>query len=195
MKEPSDYAEEDRLAAGWIELILKGDSQGLDSLYALYHRPILSLITGFLADAGMAEEVLQDVFVRVYEKADRFDPELGTPFTWLATIGKRMALDRLRKQRRHKQILSEEREHSLDFVDKTILDVSTNEQNSLDSLGVAELLETVSQAQREVIELAFMQGYTHFEISEVLNKPLGTIKSDLRRGMMQLRKQCLAEDD
>ena len=195
MKHPSDYSEEDRLAAGWIELITKGEVQGLDSLYALYHRPILAVIRGILDDLGAAEEVLQDAFVRAYERAGEFDPELGTPFTWLATIGKRMAIDQLRKQRRRRTIIEGEREHLAESADNTRSGGLNNGQDSMEAIGMAEILEAISPGQREVIELAFLQGYTHFEISKALGKPLGTVKSDLRRGMMLLRKQCLGKDD
>jgi len=183
------------MASLWIERISQGESQGLDSLYTLYHRPILSLISGILNDMGAAEEVLQDVFVRVFYKAEKFDPELGTPFSWLATIGKRLALDRLRKKRRRNNILAEEREHSGEVADKNIFDESSNGQIEGDSVWMGEILSTISDAQREVIDLAFLQGYTHIEISKALNKPLGTVKSDLRRGMIQLRKHCLEKHD
>jgi len=195
MKYPSDFSEEDRMASLWLDGIHKGESQGLDSLYALYHRPILSLLCRILNDMGAAEEVLQDVFVRTYHKAGQFDPELGTPFSWMATIGKRMALDRLRKARRRKNILLEEREQSVDLADNNIPDASSNGQIESDSLWVGEILSTVSDTQKEVIDLAFLQGYTHIEISKALNKPLGTVKSDLRRGMKQLRKHYLEKHD
>jgi RNA polymerase sigma-70 factor (ECF subfamily) len=195
MKLPSGFNEEDRLAAGLIGRMAARDTDALDELYRLYHRPLLSLFSAVLKDAFAAEEVLQDTFVRSYREAHRYDPEAGNPFAWLATIGKRMAIDRLRKRRARPNLTPDKREQPGDPADKDLGNVDSKVHDSLEFRWIQECLQGLSGSQREMIELAFLEGYTHHEISNKLQKPLGTVKSDLRRGLMRLRKAYLEGND
>lgn len=191
MKLPTAFNEEDRLAAAWIARMADREAAALDELYRLYHRPLLSLFSAVLKDAFASEEVLQDTFVRAFRDARRYDPESGTPFAWLATIGKRMAIDRLRKRRSRPRLAADKREHPADLADNNLGNADSNVHESLELRWIRESLKGLSESQREMIELAFLEGYTHHEISNKLQKPLGTVKSDLRRGLMRLRKAYL----
>lgn len=186
MKPPAEFTAEDRQAAGWIAAMATGEERGLTELYGLYHRPLLSFLVSILQDGGEAEEVLQDLFVRAYRAAARYDPALGTPFAWLATIGRRLAIDCLRKRRRRPALESNQREHPAVFADKHMDDKEA--YNGLDASWLRDQLGGLPQHQREALVLAFLRGHTHFEIAALLKRPLGTVKSDLRRGLMQLRK-------
>ena len=195
MKPPGDFSAEDRLAAGWIHKMATAQPEALNSLYGLYHRPLFSLIQSILKDPFASEEVLQDTFVRAYRQAARYDPEIAVPFAWLATIGKRLAIDFLRKRRSRPEFLSDNREQLENSADK---ESDTNEgrlDTKLEADWIRDRLRFLSPAQYEAIELAFFEGYTHNEIAEKLDKPLGTVKSDLARGLMQLRKAYLEQDD
>jgi RNA polymerase sigma-70 factor (ECF subfamily) len=133
--------------------------------------------------------MLQDTFIRAFRQASRFDPQLGTPFSWLATIGKRQAIDWLRRERRRPEILSAETEQPQEITDKSQLDERARLHDHVEGAWLREALGGLAPGQREVIELAFFEGFTHVEIADALNRPLGTVKSDLRRGLLQLKKQ------
>ena len=195
MKHPREFSPEDRLAAGFLRKITRGQTGSLAELYALYHRPLLGLIHSIVKESGASEEILQDVFVRVYERAFRYDPELGTPFVWMATIGKRMAFDWLRKNRRRPQFVAIHKEQGEEFADKDYNEESPGIRNHLEATWALETFGGLPPGQREALELVFLRGYSQQEVAEALGKPLGSVKSDLRRGLLRLRKLYLGEDD
>jgi len=172
-----------------------GDKEALNALYGAYHRQLLGLLTSFLRDPFEAEEVLQDTFIKACRMADRFDTDLGTPFTWLVTIGKRLAIDRLRKRRVRAEISADSREHREQSGDNEFGNVKQQVHQNLEFNWMRDRLAGLSESQRETIELAFLGGYTHHEIAKMLDRPLGTVKSDLRRGLNQLRKAYLEGND
>jgi RNA polymerase sigma-70 factor (ECF subfamily) len=195
MKLPAEFNPEDRLAAGLIRRMADSDTTGLKALYSLYQRPLLGFIQRMVHETGGSEEVLQDVFVRAYERAGRFDPEKGTPFVWLATIARRMAIDWMRRHQRQPQFVANPGEHSREIADKGISDEMLTVHDKLEAQWMLDSLRSLPEDQGKAMELAFFGGYTHVEIAELLGKPLGTVKSDLRRGLLQLRKDYLGEDD
>lgn len=195
MKIPSGFSAEDKLAASWIGKMVDREVEALDALYSLYHLPLLSLFRQILKDEFEAEEVLQDTFVRAYQSAARYNPQLGAPFAWLVTIGKRLAFDLLRKKRARPPLAEQNREHSSLSGDKTSGGAKADIHRDLEYRWIRESLSGLSDSQREIIELALLEGYTHHEISSKLDKPLGTVKSDLRRGLMRLREIYLKGND
>ena len=192
---PSDYSAEDIKAAGWIRRMAGGEVEALDALYRQYHRPLMGLFLGVLKDDFAAEEVLQDTFLRAYQQARQFQPDLGTPFTWLATIGKRKAIDRLRRRRARPLLSPDSVEHPGVSGDNYTGNVQERAHEQLEAQWIRDCFSELSDSQQQAIELAFLHGYTHHEIAEKLEKPLGTVKSDLYRGLIQLRKAYLDGND
>lgn len=174
---------EDTLASGWIKRMSEGEVAALDALYRLYHRPMLTIFAGILRDRSDAEEVLQDTFIKAYREASRFNSELGSPFAWLVTIGKRLSIDRLRRRRARPII--ESREQLESAGDES--DAHKRVQEGVEYHWIFSKLECLPDRQREAIRMAFLDGYTHQEIAERSGRPLGTVKSDLRRGLVKLR--------
>lgn len=194
MRLPEDFTREDRIAASCISRMQRGDSDGLTALYGMYHTPILSFIGRIVKDSGAAEEVFQDVFVQAFNKSAQFDPELGTPFTWLATIARRKAIDYWRKAKKRPEILATDREQAGELLDKIKDDIVPSSDRLEASLAL-ECFQDLPSRQRKALELAFIHGLTHSEIAERMELPLGTVKSDLRRGLSLLRRTYLGEDD
>ncbi len=184
MSEFADTISEEQLATRWIQRMAVGEMDALNALYRLYHRPLLALLQRMLGDAFVSEEVLQDTFVRAYRNADRFDSHKGSPFAWLVTIGRRIAIDRLRRQR--SRISTENWEQAELLEDKR--EVREEMDAKLELQWMENFIGQLPESQREAIELAFLQGYTHHEIADLLGRPLGSVKSDLYRGLSQLRK-------
>jgi RNA polymerase sigma-70 factor (ECF subfamily) len=189
------FTAEDERAAGWIRDMAAGEVNSLKQLYHLYQRPLLAMLQALLQERGAAEEILQDVFVRAYEQAGRFDPALGTPFVWLATIGRRMAIDWLRRRSRRPEFVTGPTEQPAELADTVGSNEDFTVHQHLEAGLVRQRLGALPEAQRRAVELAFLHGFTHHEIAERLRRPLGSVKSDLRRGLLRLRKIYLGEDD
>jgi RNA polymerase sigma-70 factor (ECF subfamily) len=168
--------------------VSKRDRDAFRELHQRYSGVLYSTAYKVLNDESEAEDVVQDVFVQIWDKADMYDPLRGRPLTWAVTLTRNKAIDRLRSSQRRFRLKDEfEREvettshrPSVDSVDR----VYSREKNRIIRSAVLEL----SSEQREAIEMAFFKGLTQHEIAEELQQPLGTVKARIRRGMMKLKK-------
>ena len=134
-----------------------------------------------------AEEVTQDVFVNAWRARERYDPAKGPLVAWLIGIAKYRTIDSIRAERRHSDRRAEEAEHH-GAVDDHVSSVA-------DRLLVADALLTLPERARTVITLAFFEGLTHREIAARTNTPLGTVKSDIRRGLASIKQHLRSTDD
>src|SRR5262245_2668933 len=134
-------------------------------------------------DRMVAEEVLQETFLRLWRRADQYEPGRGSVMIWLLSIARYTVLERLRFES-HRPILSNGYEPS-PILENIPEPESTSEEALWRSLHLA--VEALPEEQRYVIELAYYQGMSHSEIAEQLNLPLGTVKTRLRTGMIRLR--------
>ncbi len=172
-----------------LEKIRQGDQSALDLLYKRYSSPVYSLIWKILQNSEEAEDVALDVFWQVWRQADRYDPARGAPPAWIFTLARSRAIDRLRSRSRR-----EDRTISID--DPNIHFDPLDENASPDQVvsfrqnrdAVRAAMEKLSVVQREAVELAFLKGMTHVEISEKLGQPLGTVKTRIRQGLIRLRR-------
>jgi RNA polymerase sigma-70 factor (ECF subfamily) len=156
-------------------------------LYDRFSGVLFSIANRVLNNQEAAEDVLQDVFVQIWEKAPLYDPSRGKPMTWAVTLTRNKAIDRLRSTVRRARLQDEvqrEAETFEQFDDRSSFDeVASGETGQL----VRAAVQKLTKDQREAIELAFFSSLTQTEIAERLNEPLGTIKARIRRGMMRLR--------
>jgi RNA polymerase sigma-70 factor (ECF subfamily) len=170
-----------------LRQIGQGDRRSFETLYDRFSGVLFSVAYRVLNSQEAAEDVLQDVFIQIWEKAALYDPARGKPMTWAITLTRNKAIDRLRSTQRRSRLqdeLQHESETVEQFDDKNSFDaVSSGETSEL----VREAVKKLSKDQREAIELAFFSSLTQTEISERLNEPLGTVKARIRRGMMKLR--------
>ena len=171
-----------------LRQIGQGDRGSFEALYDRFSRVLFSIAYRVLNNQEAAEDVLQDVFVQIWEKAALYDPSRGKPMTWAITLTRNKAIDRLRSTQRRSRLqddLLHESQTAEQFDDKSSFDaVSSVETGELVRAALAKL----SKDQREAIEFAFFSSLTQTEISERLNEPLGTVKARIRRGMMKLRE-------
>ena len=180
-----ETAEETRAAqAGLLQRIAGGDLQAVSELYDQIAPPLFSVAVRILGDAADAEEVIQDVFVQVWEKAATFEERLGSAFHWALSITRHRCIDRLRSRQRRAR-LAEEFQNNLASQPTPV--ESTSSLETEDIVAIREALKNLPEDQRQAIEMAFFGGQTHLEIAELLNQPLGTIKARIRRGMLKLR--------
>ena len=168
----------------------EGDARALEVLYDRYSRVVFSFGLRIVGDPQLAEELLQEVFLRAWQQGGSFRASKGSFITWLLSITHNMAIDEVRKRRRRPQKAdSENPETVLAAVPDTGLNVE--EEVWLGALRdtIAGAMELLPPAQRQAIELAYFRGLTQREIAEQLGEPLGTIKTRMRLGMQKLRDQ------
>lgn len=167
-----------------LQQITERDQHAFLALYERYGNLVYSLALRVVRHQVMAEEVTQDVFLKVWQQPTRWNPALGQFSSWLLTITRNAGIDRLRKERRHWTPTQDQAELLGEFGEETA--VGENPY-WYDGLILARLLQQLPPEQRQLIELAFYQGYTHSELAENLQLPLGTVKTRLRTGLQKLR--------
>jgi RNA polymerase sigma-70 factor (ECF subfamily) len=171
-----------------VERIGRGDRQSFEQLYERFSGVLFSTAYRILNDQEGAEDVLQDVFVQIWDKASMYDSKRGKPLTWAVTLTRNKAIDRLRSVQRRNRLNDEvEEEASIDaqiHSEQPVDAVEAMEKSRLIRSAVLQL----SKEQREAIELAFFTGLTQNEIADELKQPLGTVKARIRRGMMRLKE-------
>ena len=184
----SESAEPFEAEIELLKRVAQGDRRSFEQLYDRFAGVLFSTAYRVLNNQEAAEDVLQDVFVQIWDKAPLYDPARGKPMTWAVTLTRNKAIDRLRSAKRRHRLSDEiERESKSgeQFDDRdSFAAVASVEQGAL----VRAAIEKLSADQRQAIELAFFSYLTQVEIAERLGEPLGTIKARIRRGLMKLRE-------
>lgn len=173
-----------------ISRVIRGDQRAFVVLYERYSNRLYTLILHMVNDGMLAEEILQETFLRLWKRADQYVPARGSVSTWLLAIARRTALERLRFES-HRPVLSDGNEPS-PLLENLPEPETDSEEARWRSLYLA--VQALPAEQKQVIELAYYQGLSQSEIAEVLNLPLGTVKTRVRTGMLRLREQWLDED-
>ena len=171
-----------------LRQIAAGDRTAFAEFYDRHSTLMFSVASKILRDAGEAEDVLQEVFVQIWEKAGRFDSKLGKASSWAAILVRNRAIDRIRASQRRTRLAEEA------GVEQTIAtEVADTANETIHGHEKAQLIQTaiveLPAEQRRAIELAYFSGLTQDEISKKLKAPLGTIKARIRRGLLKLRDQ------
>ena len=177
--EPSQTSDSELLRA-----ISRGDEQALAAIYDRYRLILFGLILRIVHDRQEAEDVLQEAFLQVWRRAADFDESRGRVFTWLVTIARSRALDRLRTIGSRAKLFDEVLAHSpIDEAGDAAKDAVKSEQGATVRRALAELPEE----QRQTLLLAYFEGLTQTEIADRLGDPLGTVKTRMRSGLRKLR--------
>lgn len=165
----------------------QGDRSAFRTVYEATSAKLFGVCLRILPDRQTAEDVLQDTYVTVWRKAASFDASRASPITWLVTIARNRAIDRLRSAAPMKNAAPVEEAH--DLADAGPLASEAVEQAD-EAARLNGCLETLEDKARAVIRTAFFEGATYDELARRENVPLGTMKSWIRRGLMRLRS-CL----
>ena len=174
-----------------LRRIAAQDREALAQFYDEIVGVLFSTAIRILGDVLEAEEVVQDVFVQIWNKAATFDLALGAPFHWALGITRNRCIDRLRARKRRSFLLTGLAETAA--IDPVASGAAAESPLSADELAaVRSAVASLPQEQRQAIEMAFFGGMTHIEIAETLSEPLGTIKARIRRGMLKLRESLQA---
>ena len=164
--------------------VASGDSKAFEELTKKYGNLIWSIARRYLSNQAEAEDAVQEIFLALWQSASRFDAKKGSEITFIATIARRRLIDGLRKNNKHKILQSIDDAMSEDvFRQKSNL-----EKNAELSLAI-RILETLEKKDQELLSLSIYQGYSHVEIAKLLNLPLGTVKTKIRRNLMKIREK------
>jgi len=170
-----------------ILLLKKKNQQAFSYLYDHYASALFGVICRIVDSSEHAEEVIQDVFVKIGRHIDLFDTEKGRLYTWMINIARNTALD----HRKSKAIINEKKNQPLSNIvnrDEEE-DQSQNEQHTkADFIGFKNILDNLKPEWRILIEMAYYEGYTQQEIAEQLEVPLGTVKTRTRAAFIQLQQ-------
>lgn len=182
---PEDGSAGD-LAADLLVRVADGDQRAFADLYDLLSSRVFGLILRVLVNRSQSEEVLQEVFLEVWQSAARFAPNKGQGRTWVLTIAHRRAVDRVRASQS-----SADRDMRVGTRDLGVAHDSVAEQVELSIEGgkVVAALATLPEPQREALVLSYYGGYSQSEISVLIGAPLGTIKTRMRDGLSRLRSE------
>jgi RNA polymerase sigma-70 factor, ECF subfamily len=177
--EPSKIPDDDLLHA-----IARHDEAALSACYDRYRLILFGLILRILHDREEAEDCLQEVFLQVWRRARDFDESRGRAFTWLVTIARSRALDRLRASGSRLRLATEAAQVPRDEAGDAAAEAVQSEQGAI----VRRALAALPEEQRRTLLLAYFEGLTQTEIAARLGDPLGTVKTRTRSGMMKLRE-------
>ncbi len=165
-----------------LERVASGDPEAVRLCVERYQGLVWTLARGFFADSAEIDDAVQDVFIDLWKNAGRFDATRGKESTFVGLLTRRRLIDRLRKKTRRPDSSSIEME-PVSEEETVELRLSRSE----DARAAQEILDTLPPQQRQAIELAVLHGYTHQEVSQKLEIPLGTVKAHVRRGLQRLR--------
>ena len=186
---PGNSGKHDPPDAALIARLRERDGSALETLYDRYARPIYSLVLRIARQTPAAEEIVQDVFMHLWNNAHRYDSSRGPLEPWLFTMARNRALDFLRlkseKQRRREDVFDYDPPVSQSALPQQSQESRIDQERRAEQ--VRAILAALPETQRRAIELAFFDGLTHNEIAQSLNEPLGTVKSWIRNGLLRLR--------
>jgi len=171
-----EYTETD------LVLLLKhGDQAAFDYLYERYSGALYSVILNVVQDKETGNDVLQEVFVKIWRRLDQYDPAKGRLFTWMLNIARNASIDVTRGKQFNNTRKNIEITASLGHL-------PGNELVNTDSIGIADIVKRLPDDYGRLITLAYFKGYTQEEIAKEENMPLGTVKTRIRKALIALKK-------
>jgi RNA polymerase sigma-70 factor (ECF subfamily) len=173
----------DRLA-DLLRRSARGDQAAFAELYDATHSRVYGLAVRVVRDPVQAEEVTQEAFLEVWRTSSRFDADKGSAISWLMTICHRKSVDRVRSAEAstRRDTTYHQQNHTIDI--DTTADAA---QSSMEAQRVRKAMASLTDVQREALELAYFGGYTHTEVAGILKLPVGTAKTRIRDGLIRLR--------
>lgn len=169
-----------------LKAIAKGDNKSMEEFYERTINKVFAFCLRVTHDESIAEEVVCDTYLQVWQHADNYDSARGDVVAWLMVLTRSRAFDTLRRNKQHK---------FHDQIDDELASETDTPEDLLEAIDQTEvmykLVQQLDETQRQLVALAFFRGYTHSELAEFTGLPLGTIKSRLRRALQTLREQLM----
>lgn len=162
-------------------LLADRNKEAIGLVFTHYGALLLNVINRVIQDEVMSEDVLQSVLLKIWQNGHNFDPSKGSLFTWLVRVSKNAAID---KTRTKDYRLSQESKQGVEVVS---IAESMSGGDEMETLYAKQLIAQLPEEQKRLINMSFFEGYTHKEICERLNMPLGTVKTRIRAAIKHLR--------
>ncbi len=178
MKTVVKYSEEEL-----VELLKKQDKKGFDFLYENYSSALYGIVFKIVDKEGVAEDVLQEVFLKIWKNISNYDSTKGKLFTWLLNIARNTAIDTLRSKNTKNDLQNRKIENSVNEINRNY-----NTDINIDVIGLKDTVNKLKEEHKLLITMAYFGGYTQEEISKELNMPLGTVKTKIRSAIGQLKQ-------
>lgn len=166
-----------------VSLLKSRDSKAFSYLYDNYSGSLYTIIAQIVVDMEIANDVLQDVFINIWRKIESYDPMKGRLFTWMLNIARNASIDTLRS----KSYLNSQKNESIPDSGNWNKEGQMASMN-IDNIGFRKVLERLKKEHRVLIDLSYFKGYTHEEIAQIEDLPLGTVKTRIRNALLQLRE-------
>ena len=160
------------------------DEHALAKLYKMYAASLKGIILRIVIHEETAEDLLQETFVKIWNSIDKYDDSKGRLFTWMSRLAKNIAIDQLRKKSHVNSARHVNIQDKIPDIDQKL-----SYKFNTDVIGIRTLTKTMNPMQRLLLDMVYFEGYTHNEIAEELNIPLGTVKSKIRNALLELRKK------
>jgi RNA polymerase sigma factor (sigma-70 family) len=159
------------------------EKMAAEALYDMYSASLYGVIVRIVIDTAVAEDVLQESFVKIWQSFSSYSAEKGRLFTWMVNIARNLSIDKIRSKDFKNQTKNQELENNVTFIDE-----QKNTVYKPELLGIRDLVQKLKPEQKSILDLVYFKGYTHVEAADELGVPLGTIKTRLRMAIQQLRK-------
>ena len=176
-EKPSDQINEKLLING----LRNNELSSFNQLYKMYAPNLMGVIMKIVKQQETAEDLLQEVFLKIKKSLNSYDEQKSRLFTWMLNITRNTALDHLRKKS------SKQEKVNLIFEEAAAELENHAHSYNTDTIGVKNLLQKLSPKQRHILDLSYFKGYTHEEIAEYMNMPLGSVKTSIRQAILKLR--------
>lgn len=170
------YSEEEL-----VGLLQQRREEGFSYLYDHYSGALYAIIGTIVTDDSLASDVLQEVFLNIYRRIENYDATKSRLYTWMLNIARNAAIDMIRSKGFRN--MQQNRE-----VNESVYQHSSTGATQVDHIGIRKIIGQLKEELRQVIDLAYFNGYTQEEISDILQIPLGTVKTRVRTGLRQLRE-------
>lgn len=162
-----------------VMLLKQRHEHAFSYLYDHYSASLYSVIAGIVPDRELSNDILQEVFVKIFRQIESYDTEKGRLFTWMLNIARNASIDALRSKN------YQQGQHNMELTEN-ISGGST--QTNTDKIGLRKIVNKLKEEYRVLVELSYFEGFTQDEISKMLNIPLGTVKTRLRTALIQLKQ-------
>jgi len=159
------------------------EKMAAEALYDMYSASLYGVIVRIVIDTAIAEDVLQESFVKIWQSFSSYSADKGRLFTWMVNIARNLSIDKIRSKDFKNQTKNQELENNVTFIDE-----QKNTVYKPELLGIRDLVQKLKPEQKSILDLVYFNGYTHVEAADELGVPLGTIKTRLRMAIQQLRK-------
>lgn len=156
---------------------------GADALYEMYSGSLMGIVSRVISDTEIAQDVLQEALVKIWNSIQQYDASKGRLFTWMVNVTRNLAIDKVRSKDFRNHSKNQDLENHVNAIDE-----SRNSVYKPELLGVKDLLEKLKPEQKIIVDMIYFKGYTHVEVADELAIPLGTVKTRLRMGIIELRK-------